>query len=75
MSEKEAVQELARQLVDIQSQLAFQEEHISQLNEALAQQQRDIEGLQAESRVLRQQYREIQQQQTAPDAEPPPPHY
>lgn len=75
MSEKEAMQELARQLVDIQTQLAFQEEYISQLNEALAQQQRDIEGLQTESRVLRQQYREIQQQQAAPDAEQPPPHY
>ena len=74
MSEIEELRKLALQLVDMQTQLAFQEETINQLNEALAQQQRDIEKLQTESRVLRQQYREIQQQ-PAVGTEPPPPHY
>ena len=75
MTNTEAVHELARQLVDMQTQLAFQEDTISHLNQALALQQRDIEKLQQESQLLRHQYREMQQHQPNTEVEPAPPHY
>ena len=69
---------LQAQLIELQTQVAFQEETISELNEALGLQQLDIAALKRQWEVMRDRYRELQAQ--LPDSqgdadEPPPPHY
>ena len=69
------IEELRSQLVEVQTQLAFQEELLGQLNAALSLQQQDLAELRREGELLRQQYRDLQQQ--LPDNVPveKPPHY
>ena len=77
MAVADILESLQRQLVDMQTQLAFQEDTIAQLNQALAMQQQDLESLKVAGEMMRQQYRELQQQiPDSPAAEDqPPPHY
>ena len=64
------------QLIELQSQLAFQENAIRELDEAVATQQADILELQRQWDMLREQYRELQAglpgESVAADK---PPHY
>jgi SlyX protein len=70
-------EQLQAQVVELQTQLAFQEEAISELNQALILQQAQLVQLQEQWDVLRQQYTQQLQEQTPATAaiEPPPPHY
>ena len=61
-------------IIDLQSRLAFQEDHLDQLNAAVARQQLEIEALQRQLGALRQELREMAAARPA-GGEPPPPHY
>jgi SlyX protein len=71
-------EELLRQLADVQTQLAFQEDTVSALNEALARQQQEILVLRRQVELLKQRQDE-QTAQLDPGAagaqEEKPPHY
>jgi len=63
-------------LVELETRIAFQEDHIQELNRSLGDQQRLLERLTAEVRELRQQLRTLDRGQPRDRAaEPPPPHY
>lgn len=70
---------LEQQVVDLQSQLAFQEDAISSLDAALARQQQEILVLQKQLEMLRQRQQELAAlDEAGPDRAPPmekPPHY
>ncbi len=69
--------EWQRQLVDLQSQVAFQEDALQALNDALAEQQREILMLRRQVELLKQ--RQDEQAAQLDDAGSPvdekPPHY
>ncbi len=72
------MQDLLDQLVEVQSQMAFQEDTISALNEALAGQQREILVLREQLTLLKQRLEEQAAQLDqggAPPANEKPPHY
>ena len=61
-------------LEEIESKLAFQDDALQQLSEALVAQQGRIDRLEASIRSLAEQLRALKDR--APDSpEPPPPHY
>ena len=67
---------LQAQLVELQTQVSFQEDTIAELNTALAQQQRDLVDMKRQWELLSERYREMQSRlPDAPGDEPPPPHY
>jgi len=71
------LEDVIEQLVELQNQLAFQEDTVSALNEAVAAQQREILLLREQLTLLKQRQDETQAQLDrggAPDDEPPP-HY
>ena len=72
MSDREEIDRLNTMLVDLQTQLAFQEDTIAQLSGALARQQDDIATLQRHWRHVEERYASLQSQ--LPDSEKPP-HY
>lgn len=58
----------------LETKLAFQEELIQQLDDALIAQQKQISELQLQLRVLQSEFKSLESH--APDTpEPPPPHY
>jgi SlyX protein len=69
------------ELVELQTQVAFQEDTIRQLNEALAFQQGDLTELKQQVELLKQQYSELRQQthsgveQMSDPGMEKPPHY
>ena len=65
---------LQEQLIELQTQLAFQEDTLQALNTVLARQQRSIDLLEQENRQLRGLMENLLSQQ-AEGEEPPPPHY
>ena len=71
-------EELLRQLADVQSQLAFQEDTVSALNEAVARQQQEIMVLHRQLALLKQRQDE-QSARLVPESpvaeEEKPPHY
>jgi SlyX protein len=70
------LEHLQMQLVELQTQVAFQEDAITELNAALAAQQQDLATLKRQWDLLRQQTTEIQQQLPGSDvADDRPPHY
>jgi SlyX protein len=69
------IQQLQAQLVELQTQVAFQEETIGELNAALGQQQQDISELQRHWDLLRQQHVELQTRVPAAPVDEKPPHY
>ncbi len=79
MTEKSDIQELREQLIELQTQVAFQEEAISSLNQALTQQQQDLSALLRHSELLREQYAQLQASSAgvAPESasQERPPHY
>ncbi|RLQ23236.1 SlyX family protein [Seongchinamella sediminis] len=70
-------QELLAQVVELQSQMAFQEDTIAALNEAIASQQREILVLREQMTLLKQRQEEqaAQLDQGGPAADQRPPHY
>ncbi len=75
----DAYQNLAEQLVDLQTQVAFQEQTIAELNEALASQQRELGAIQREWAAMKAMYESLQRQDSAQSAgdvlSERPPHY
>ena len=68
--------EIEEQLVDLQSRVAFQDDTIAALNDALADQQGQIERLERMLKILNEQLKQIAPGPAAnPADEPPPPHY
>ena len=66
------------QLVELQSQMAFHEDTVAALNEAMAAQQREIMVLRQQLLLLKQRQEETQaqiDQGGAPAADEKPPHY
>ena len=64
-------------LTELEVKLAFQDDLLEALNQTVAAQQRQIDLLQGEMRILYQQLKSLQPSQLAdsPVDEPPPPHY
>jgi len=75
LNEPIELQQLQAELVELQTQVAFQEQTIGELNSALGQQQRDISELQRHWDVLRQQHVELQARVPAAPVDEKPPHY
>ena len=76
MSQQE-IEALKQQLVDLQSQVAFQDDTVSALNEALSQQQQEIITLRRQLTLLKQRQDEqaLQIGEGGPPADQKPPHY
>ena len=76
MSSKE-IEELKQQLVELQSQLAFQEDTVSSLNEALSQQQQEILTLRRQVALLKERQDEQAAQigEGGAPVDQKPPHY
>jgi SlyX protein len=70
-------EQLQAQVVELQTQVAFQEEAISELNQALIKQQEQLAVLERQWELLKDQAAQQSQPQSSPvtAAEPPPPHY
>ena len=70
------IEELQQQLVDVQTQLAYQDDTVRQLNQALAAQQQEILVLRRQMQLLKQrQDEQIQAGGTAAPLDEKPPHY
>lgn len=70
MTEQERINEL-------ETRVAFQEELLDKLNDAVSRQELEIEKLTRIVKVLNQQLKTLRLDDagTAPEDEPPPPHY
>lgn len=67
---------MEEQLIDLQTRLAFQEEHINEINHTLAQQAKELNELRLEIKELKRQLRAMSPTNIASEAEEtPPPHY
>jgi SlyX protein len=66
-------------IVELQQQIAFQEQTIDTLNTVVSEQQKDITRLDRALSLLAQQVKNLQQNndggQSTPEANQPPPHY
>ena len=63
-------------LIELQTQLAFQEQTIAELNEALVSQQKQLDSLRHEFSLLQQKFGELEvHMDTALPANEKPPHY
>ncbi len=74
---QEEIEALKEQLVELQSQLAFQEDTVSTLNEALSQQQQEILTLRRQVTLLKERQDEQAAQigEGGPPVDQKPPHY
>ncbi|WP_455365515.1 SlyX family protein [Kaarinaea lacus] len=67
---------LEERLTEIESRVAFQDDAIQQLNDVIVRQQRDIDQLTEELKVLKQQLQTLAPSLVVEQAqETPPPHY
>ncbi len=62
-------------MIELQTQLTFQEDTIQQLNEVVTQQQKDIERLQLQMEALKGLIQGYVQEQHNVKDDVPPPHY
>ena len=63
-------------IVDLESKLAFQDETINELNDVITNQQRQLDVLREEIRLLNLRIVSLAESSVNPDEkEPPPPHY
>ena len=72
------VDDLRALVEELQSQLAFQEDALNELDVALAEQQRDMQTLTRQMELLKERHRELatqQEQAPVPLADEKPPHY
>jgi len=68
--------ELAERIEKLETTIAFQDQSIEDLNQALANHFKEIEALKREVHNLGSQLRDVESHPAlAPTAEPPPPHY
>jgi SlyX protein len=68
--------EVADRIEKLETTIAFQDQAIEELNQALAEHFKEIEALKRELHNLGSQLREVESHPAlAPAAEPPPPHY
>ena len=69
----------AADIIELQQQLAFQEQTIDTLNTVVSEQQKDLTRLDRTLDLLAQQMKSLQQAadvgQGGPEANQPPPHY
>ncbi|MGO0307931.1 SlyX family protein [Endozoicomonas acroporae] len=63
------------ELLELQTQLSFQEDTIAQLNEVVTRQQKDIDRLTEAMAQLKKQFAEMVAEQLESQEELPPPHY
>lgn len=63
------------ELLDLQTQLSFQEDTIDQLNEVVTRQQKDIERLMDAFAQLKKQFEDMVAEQLENQEESSPPHY
>jgi SlyX protein len=74
----EELEELKNALMEVQNQLAFQEDTVQALNDAMAQQQQEILLLRRQLELLKQRQDEqaaAEQGEAAMPVEEKPPHY
>ena len=70
------LEELVQHVFDMQAQLAYQEDAVRELNDALALQQREILVLRRQLQLLKQRQDDMGSEPAGPDkADEPPPHY
>ena len=69
------IDEVKRQLVDMQTQLAYQEDTVRDLNDALASQQQEILVLRRQLQLLKQRQDEQGADAAAGPGDEKPPHY
>ncbi|MDB9753851.1 SlyX family protein [Oceanospirillaceae bacterium] len=66
-------------IVELQQQIAFQEQTLDTLNEVVSRQQKDLTRIERTLSLLAQQMKNLQQAadagQGGPEANEPPPHY
>ena len=76
MSQSNETKQFEDQLIELQSQLAFQEDTIQALNDVVAQQQQQIDGLRARSDLFSAQLERAMTTLEGSDViDVPPPHY
>ncbi len=67
---------MENRLIELETRLAFQEELIEQLNDALSTQQKELLRQADLISMIQQRLKEQQEQMPSPEQqEPPPPHY
>ncbi|MGB0204564.1 MAG: SlyX family protein [Neptuniibacter sp.] len=64
-------------ITELESRVAFQEDTLDQLNDAVSKQELEIERLTRMVKIINQQLKSLRLDDpiNAPDDEPPPPHY
>ncbi|MDB5540598.1 MAG: hypothetical protein JWQ89_2325 [Devosia sp.] len=76
MIEEPEATDLAARIVTLETKMAFQDQAIEELNQALAEHFKEIESLKRELHNLGSQLRDVESHPAlAPGVEPPPPHY
>ncbi len=75
MSEQQEIAELKSQLIELQSQAAFQEDTINSLNDVVSRQQRQIENLAEVYDVLSKRFEASLDAMPGGDVDEKPPHY
>jgi SlyX protein len=76
MSQPNETKQFEEQLIELQSQLAFQEDTIQALNDVVAQQQQQIDSLRARSDLFSSQLERAMTALEGTDViDVPPPHY
>jgi SlyX protein len=73
--EAESRSDLAARIEKLETTIAFQDQTIEELNQALALHFKEIEALKREVHNLGSQLREVEAHPALAQAEPPPPHY
>lgn len=66
---------MQNELLELQTQLSYQEDTIAQLNEVVTRQQREIERLTEAFAQLKRRFEEMETEQLESQEETPPPHY
>lgn len=66
---------MQEELIELQSQFAFQEQTIAELNEALIAQQQQIDRLQKQLMMLMDRLKELEGEPSPAGVDEKPPHY
>ena len=70
------MEDVVQQLLEVQTQLAYQEDMVRELNDALALQQQEILVLRRQLQLLKQRQDDMAGEPVGPDnPDEPPPHY
>ncbi len=67
---------MENRIIDLQSQLAFQDQTINELNDVITDQQKQIDELRQQIQILEQRIISLAENSgVSGEKEPPPPHY